>query len=567
MVPSAFIPLGQIPLTPSGKVDRKTLRQIGSQVKMDGIQNRGPSNEPVTECEMVLRQMWSDVLGIATDMIGRDDNFFDIGGDSLASIRLVGVARQRHLPLSVTTIFQHPQLDNMAHQLTATRQSSNGAAITMVVHSVVDSARLPTGPEVSKMLSVAEETITDILPVTDFQHYAIKCAFTKPRTEWNYFSMKFERTMDIPKLQRVCWQLVHSVEILRCIFLPYGDKYIQVFLKGLQPQVKIAKVSQPLGPACKAICQQDLEEDFSPGMSFTSFFIVQNELAQESRLIMRMSHAQYDGVSFPRMAECIGALCDQRPLPVLAEFSTFLKESSRRTAENYTYWSSLLKDSPEPALSFPGRTCEGLIPAKRLRLCKEITLYRSPKAITMATLFSAAWGVALSCVTGSSDIVFGRAVSGRNLTSLTEHHENVVGPCLNLVPVRMKLSSPDTIHDVLKSLQRQYINSIPHEAMGLMEIVEKCTDWPRNTSFGSVFYYQNVEQQPLIRVGSEDVHFTAMILDRADPPEPPRLNVKPNGDGKYILELSIPEDSCSLKASQELLDRMDKLLEPFSAER
>ncbi|KAK3363755.1 hypothetical protein B0T25DRAFT_528406 [Lasiosphaeria hispida] len=57
--------------------------------------------------------------------------------------------------------------------------------------------------------------------------------------------------------------------------------------------------------------------------------------------------------------------------------------------------------------------------------------------VTMATLFSAAWGVALTRVIGMWDIFFGRAVSGRASTSAAMDCEAVVGPCLNLVPARM----------------------------------------------------------------------------------------------------------------------------------
>jgi amino acid adenylation domain-containing protein len=97
MVPSAFVTVDRLPLTPNGKVDRVAL--AGIQAAPDDPVAPEP---PRTPTEQVLAAIWTDALG--ADRMGRLDNFFDAGGDSLLAARLLVTIEQRlgpRLPLSV----------------------------------------------------------------------------------------------------------------------------------------------------------------------------------------------------------------------------------------------------------------------------------------------------------------------------------------------------------------------------------------------------------------------------------------------------------------------------------
>jgi hypothetical protein len=64
--------------------------------------------------ERYLARLWSEVLGVPADRIGMDSNFFDIGGDSLAAIRLVVKLRRT---VSLTTVLRYPRLGEQAANL------------------------------------------------------------------------------------------------------------------------------------------------------------------------------------------------------------------------------------------------------------------------------------------------------------------------------------------------------------------------------------------------------------------------------------------------------------------
>ncbi|AOX00478.1 non-ribosomal peptide synthetase [Moorena producens PAL-8-15-08-1] len=87
MIPSGFVILSQLPLTPSGKVDRKAL-PVPDNVSSVSTEFVAPE----TETQKVLAEIWAEVLGI--EKVGIHDNFFDLGGHSLLATQVVSRIRQ-----------------------------------------------------------------------------------------------------------------------------------------------------------------------------------------------------------------------------------------------------------------------------------------------------------------------------------------------------------------------------------------------------------------------------------------------------------------------------------------
>ncbi|QDL68845.1 non-ribosomal peptide synthetase [Streptomyces malaysiensis subsp. malaysiensis] len=110
MVPSAVTVLSELPLTVNGKLDRRALP--APVADRDGTDRRGPR----TEREKALCGLFAEVLGL--DGVGIDDGFFDLGGDSIMSIQLVGRARRAGLELSVRDIFEHRTVAALADVVT-----------------------------------------------------------------------------------------------------------------------------------------------------------------------------------------------------------------------------------------------------------------------------------------------------------------------------------------------------------------------------------------------------------------------------------------------------------------
>ncbi len=101
MVPGAFVPLDDLPLTANGKVNRSALPAPELADLPQGVDYEPPS----TPAEERLAAIWCDILGL--ERVGIHDNFFEIGGDSILSIQIVARARQAGLEISPTQVLQH----------------------------------------------------------------------------------------------------------------------------------------------------------------------------------------------------------------------------------------------------------------------------------------------------------------------------------------------------------------------------------------------------------------------------------------------------------------------------
>jgi non-ribosomal peptide synthase protein (TIGR01720 family) len=108
MVPAVLMLLDELPLNPSGKVDRQALPAP------DGVRPELAAAyvAPRTPTEVALAQIWAEVLGV--DQVGIDDNFFELGGDSILSIQIIARANRSGLRLTPPQLFQHQTVAELA---------------------------------------------------------------------------------------------------------------------------------------------------------------------------------------------------------------------------------------------------------------------------------------------------------------------------------------------------------------------------------------------------------------------------------------------------------------------
>ncbi|TBR57179.1 non-ribosomal peptide synthetase, partial [Westiellopsis prolifica IICB1] len=125
MVPSAFVILESLPLTPSGKIDRRALPIPSQRTPLDTFVS------PRNQLELQLVQIWSKILKL--DNVGVKDNFFDLGGHSLLAPYLIAQIKQhfgKDIPLA--TIFQHPTIEELAIIVQKDTDGSDGSALVAI---------------------------------------------------------------------------------------------------------------------------------------------------------------------------------------------------------------------------------------------------------------------------------------------------------------------------------------------------------------------------------------------------------------------------------------------------
>jgi acyl carrier protein len=111
MVPTQLMKLESIPLTTSGKLNRKALPEPNW-----GEAGRGDYEPPQGELEEQLTKIWQEVLGV--ERVGRNDSFFALGGNSLKAIKMVSVAQETfQMEINLAEIFQSATVADFSNRI------------------------------------------------------------------------------------------------------------------------------------------------------------------------------------------------------------------------------------------------------------------------------------------------------------------------------------------------------------------------------------------------------------------------------------------------------------------
>ncbi len=197
------------------------------------------------------------------------------------------------------------------------------------------------------------------------------------------------------------------------------------------------------------------------------------------RMVFTNHHILLDGWSTPVLQTELFALYlakgDDTGMPRVTPYKNYLawlaaqdreaaEDAWRRALDGVTEPTLVAPGAPEPGGETPGRV--------RTRLSEDLTAALSARArahgVTLNTVLQLAWGTLLSSLTGSSDVVFGAAVSGRppELPGV----EQMIGLFINTLPIRVRVRPADTVAEALTRLQDEQAALMPHHHLGLSDI-------------------------------------------------------------------------------------------------
>lgn len=128
MMPAAYIPPAEIPMTRTGKTDRQRLRETVSAMNTEQLSdfNAAHRQGASTASEHALQRLWASILDVDRQTISVHDNFFRIGGDSQSAMRLVKVAREEGFSFSFADVFQSPCLADLANRSSSLDEDGGG---------------------------------------------------------------------------------------------------------------------------------------------------------------------------------------------------------------------------------------------------------------------------------------------------------------------------------------------------------------------------------------------------------------------------------------------------------
>lgn len=501
MIPSLIIPVSRLPQGATGKVDRKALRDaVVAMSDLKRSEYRMAMGEkkraPTTEAERKLHAIWVEVLKIPVNEIGIDDNFFHLGGDSINAMYMAARARAEGLALAVTDILENPMLSTLATLESKGLVDEDYASIPF---SLVDVATRESAIQEAIRLGLASHAshIADVLPVTEGQLLLLtQCTPV-------YQCHDIEGPVDVDMLRVACRTVIANHPILRTAFIRAGKSLLQVVLKSLDRPLQHITTDENLMLYCDNLSQADGQISSTVNSAALQFSLVSNSSTWHV-LVIRISHAQYDGLPMPVLLNDIAVkYSGMRPCAPV-DFSSYMYfRASKTTDKSFAFWRYYLRGSSiaNIRLNFPAGPSSPQprrADDRRVSAAKEIPLPTAPGGITTANLVKAACAFVLARLTAQTDLILGQTVNGRSLP--LPNIDKVLGACLNFIPLRVTLQKSCTAHELLQHVQAQSVSTLAYDYLHPSEIFKQSTDWPVDTRFSCVVQHQNLERTPGLRL-------------------------------------------------------------------
>ena len=510
-IPSIFLWLESLPLTATGKIDRRSLPQPPSlfPTDLEIVPPRTPTEEKLT-------QIWSEVLNLPA--IGRENNFFDLGGNSLhASQILARIAERFAIDLPLKTIFDAPTIAQFAEYLDSAKTGTSLPPLVPI--------QTPNGSKIPLSLAQKRLWFLDRLET----HKSL----------YNLFrGFRLRGKIDVSCLERAIQEIMARHDILRTTFQEVDGIPIQeispslpfnldiVDLQDLTPEEKTAKSSeivaeiqswtfdlrQPPLLKCLLIHLSDREHH----LFITMHHIISDDWSIQVFLkeLSLFYKAFRQPTPFAPSWEGVGG--GSPPLPVqYADYTHWQHQylTGEVLEEQLEYWRSQLADAP-PLLDLPTdfpRNSEssfqgGIVPVtidgetvqklKALSQRSRRDLLRSTQTTLFVTLLTA-FAILLSRYSNQEDIVLGTAIANRNPVIT----EQLIGFFVSTLVLRIQLSDNPTFFNLLNQVQQTTLEAHSHTDVPFDRLVEalQIQRHPNYTPiFQVLFVLQNVSQETLL---------------------------------------------------------------------
>jgi amino acid adenylation domain-containing protein len=501
MVPAYFIRMVSLPLTSSGKIDRKALPAPGINVGNDYV-------APGDEIEIKLVKIWMEVLGTGSK-IGIDDNFFDLGGHSLKAAR---VASRIHKELNIIVTLQEIM------------KYSSIRKLARCIYKAKKSEYVSPGWAEQKeyyLLSPAQERLYILQ-----QMEKDNITYNMPRL------LIFETQPDTYRLETAMQRLIEMHECLRTSFqivtgepvqfihdqVKFEIEYYDISEVEVKVEVKVEEGRSSRLEGTRGLAPLSLEPVTALINSFIRPFDLSRLLLVRVGLIrldyhrhilmVDMHHIISDGVSIGVLLKDFTAIYAGKELSPVKMYFTYKdfsewQNSGRQKQEikkQEQYWLkrfegdipvlNLPADYPRPKVwSFAGGTIH-------FELGKEETwalsaLARNRDASLFAVL-AAMFGILLGKLSGQEDIVIGTVSAGRRHAVL----ENIIGMFVNTLVLGSFPGGDKTISQFLNELEKTAFEAFENQDYPFEELVARLVkdrDAGRNPLFDVMFVLQDLD--------------------------------------------------------------------------
>ncbi|HEX9942664.1 MAG TPA: non-ribosomal peptide synthase/polyketide synthase [Thermoanaerobaculia bacterium] len=491
MIPAAWVFLDALPLNPNGKVDRRTLPAPDrSRPGTDG--GWTPPRNPT---ETLLAAIWAEVLGV--ERVGVEDDFFELGGNSLLSLQVIARAGQAGLPIHVRQLFEYPTIAELAAALGAAPCTARAA---LPIEPVLRDGPLP--------LSFAQQRLW----------FLDRLEPGSPA--YNIFTgLRLAGPLRLPVLARALAEVVRRHEALRTVFAVGDGEPVQIVLPVARPPLPLADLSalpaRERRAAARRLATEEASRPFDLALGPLLRAVLLRFTPEEHVAFLTMHHIVSDGWSMGILVREVTALYralleGAPPLPELpvqyADFAQWQRRwlSGEILEREVAWWRERLAGAP-PVLELPADLPRP--PVQRYRgaaetrvlppgLLAELDALARREDATLFMVLLAAAQALLCRVTGQEDVVVGSPVANRNRVEI----EPLIGFFVNTLVLRTGLAGDPTFREALARVRETTLGAYAHQDLPFERLVEELRP-ERSLSHAPIFQVmvvlQNAPRQDL----------------------------------------------------------------------
>ncbi|WNG47517.1 AMP-binding protein [Archangium minus] len=465
MVPATFVFLDALPLTPNGKLDRRALPVPGTSAARAAAQV-----PPRTLVEELLVGLWAELLGV--ERVGIHDDFFDLGGHSLAATQLVARIRAVFdVDISLQELFDLPTVAKLAERLAAPRAGAP--------------ARPPP-------ISPTQETGDVPLSFAQAAYWSPERMGAGSIYNRVLTPLRLEGRLDVEALRMALEELVRRHEPLRTSFPVVDGQSVQRVAPPMPWVLPVEDLSHVPEEAREAEVLRRLNEegwrpfDMEQGpLMRTLLYRLSDELHV---LMLAIHHAVTDlvsgGVMMNELSALYGAFSEDQPSPLpeltlsYRDYTLWQREwmQGEVLEHHRAYWSRRLADPPPPPpLPFDhprpevGSFHKGVHTFTLSReVSDELRALARREGVTPFMLGLAAFQTFLARMTRQEELMVGFVHANRPRPEL----EPLVGMFASYLLLRTNLSGNPHFREVLRRVRAGYLEASEHQALPHAELVE-----------------------------------------------------------------------------------------------
>ncbi|MFD8863735.1 amino acid adenylation domain-containing protein [Streptomyces sp. NPDC059590] len=460
MVPAAFVVLDRLPLLPGGKLDRRALP----------APERGAAYVPPrTDAERALAGIWAEVLGV--ERVGAEDNFFNLGGDSVIGIQAAALARSRlGVGWPYRALFDRPTLAELAAVLAPAE---------------------PAGPPV-RSAPPSGAGADERLPLSFAQQPLWFLHDYEPGAEYNIGkALRLTGLLDVAALRKALTEVASRQDALRTTFQKVDGQGAQVVVAPGEVALESVDLRDTdAGPSVEDALEQVLREEYGTVFDLRAAPPLRALLIRlgdkEHVLALTMHHLITDGwaneVLLSELAHCYSAAVRGEPAelpPLAARYADFTRWQREHLVgadadRRLDYWRARLDgltptelptDRPRPATRSTAGAAEwATVPAEVTGRLKELSRARQ---VSLFTTLMAAAQLLLSRHCRQADVAVGTAESGRGRAEWAD----LVGYFVNTVVIRSTVDERQAFGDFLGQVRDTLLDAVAHADVPFERVV------------------------------------------------------------------------------------------------